>query len=106
MLLHIQTHLAQSRGSSLATTHDEMLEMIAALLRVLRRPPLSPVTKATPRDNKEFSSGKSSGLFGWFLGGGSEEESDNDLESEAYEAPVNEVSLENPQYSWSTMGRC
>lgn len=91
-----------------------MLEMIAALLRVLRRPPLSPVTTATPRDTKEFSSGKSSGLFGWFLGGGGEDESDNDLESEAYEAPVNEVSPENPatfvehdgpllMASWSTL---
>jgi hypothetical protein len=51
----------------MSPTLDEMLEMVAALLRLLRTPVL-PQVSPEPRENLQAAS-KSGGLFGWLLGG-------------------------------------
>jgi len=73
-----------------------MLEMIAALLRVLRRPPLLPLKAPTSCGAKPSSGGKGGGLFGWLLGGREEEESDTEAQLVSDQEPMADVPQVSP----------
>ena len=70
-----QTLISQNKGSAMSSTLNEMLEMIAALLRLLRMPTLVSASLNVSKVAKSSSS-KSTGLLSWFLGGSDDEESD------------------------------